>query len=148
MLRIRVAWLVVLVALILSACGGGDDAGSEGEDSESSADSSVLTEAVASLESCLTDAGLEVVPEDTQAFGVESPHDHLEVSLDSASFDKAYAVDLWVFETPEAAEEARTPITLETKDDERGKVIGSVVVNYEIIPDEDDAEQVEACIEP
>ena len=143
----RVAWLVVLAALVLSACGGGDDAGSEGDDSGESETSSALTEAVASLESCLTDAGLEVATEDTQAFGVESPHEHLEVPLESQAFDKAYAVDLWVFETPESAEEARTPITLETKDDERGKVISNVVVNYEIVPDDEDSEQVEACID-
>lgn len=146
MMNKKLAWLALLLAVLMAACGGGggDDSG---EETSGETESSAVTEAVSTLESCLTDAGLEVTVEDTKAFGVESPHEHLEVPLDSEAFSKAYAVDLWVFETPAAAEEARVAITLETKDDERGKVIGSVVLNYEIVPDEDDTKQVEACIE-
>ena len=130
----------------MAACGGGDDGGGESAGSTDSGNDA-LTSAVEELSTCLTDAGLEVTEEETTAFGVEDPHKHLEVPLESEAFDKPYNVDLWVFETPEAAEGARTPITLETKDDERGKVLGSVVVHYEIVPDEEDTEQVEACLD-
>lgn len=148
MMRKRLAWLALSLAVLGAACGGGGgDEGDSGGESSGETESSAVTEAVSTLKSCLTDAGLEVKVEETTAFGVEAPHGHLEVPLDSESFNKAYAVDLWVFETPAAAEEARVAITLEQEDDERGKVIGSVVLNYEIIPDEDDTKQVEACIE-
>jgi hypothetical protein len=145
MKRILACFAVVSV-LLLSACGGGGEEGESEGDSSSSESSSALTSAVEEISSCLTDAGLEVGQEDTDAFGVEDPHEHLEVALDSEAFDKPYNVDLWVFETPEAAEGARTAITLETKDDERGKVLDNVVVNYEIVPDPEDTEQVEGCL--
>ena len=134
------------MVVLTGACGGGDDGGGEDAGSTDSG-SDELTSAVEELSSCLTDAGLEVTEEETTAFGVEDPHKHLEVPLESDAFDKPYNVDLWVFETPEAAEGARTAITLETKDDERGKVLGSVVVHYEIVPDEEDTEQVEGCLD-
>ena len=145
MMNKKLALLALLVAVLGAACGGGGDDSSEETSGET--ESSAVADAVSGLKSCLTDAGLEVTVEETKAFGVEAPHEHLEVPLDSEAFSKPYAVDLWVFETPEAAEDARVAITLEQKDDERGKVIGSVVLNYEIVPDEADTKQVEACIE-
>jgi hypothetical protein len=134
--------LLLIVAFIATACGGDDNGSDSGN---TNAGGSVP--ATSALQSCLTEAGLEVKTEDTKAFGVEDSHDHLEVPLESEAFDKDYAVDLWVFETSEAAEGARTAITLSNEDDERGKVLGSVVVHYEIVPDQEDTKQVEACIE-
>lgn len=142
--RIARIALLAAFALLFVACGGDDGGGEEGASGEPSG---ALASAAQELTSCLTDAGLDVREEDTTAFGVEDPHEHLELTLESEAFDKTYSVDLWVFETPEAAEAARTPITLETEDDERGKVLGNVVVNYDIVPDKEDVEQVESCLD-
>ena len=76
-MRTRLVWLAVLLVVLTFACGGGDGGGS-GKESSDETDSGAVAEAVSTLQSCLTDAGLEVNVEDTKAFGVEAPHEHLE----------------------------------------------------------------------
>lgn len=141
---------LLLVALAASACGD-DDSGSGGAETSGGgveADAAALAE-------CLDGAGVEASVKDTVAFGVETEHAGVEVDdlpSDLLKYDSGAGttsgVTLWVFESAEDAEEARTPITLKTEDDDAGWVDGRVIVSwyYPVNREAEQAGAVDDCV--
>jgi hypothetical protein len=124
----------MVLALALAGCGD-DDGGSE--ESEESGRSGLAADA-ADLVACLGDADVDAEVDDSVAFGVETEHVKVEASdlpPETLKFDSGSGttniVSLWVFGSEADAEEARTPITLATEDDEKGWVDGRVVVSWD-----------------
>jgi hypothetical protein len=132
--RARRAWPAALavVALAVSACGDDEDNGSDRpQQSGIEADAGELV-------SCLGDADIDAEVNDSVAFGVETDHVGVKATdlpPETLKFDSGSGtlniVGLWIFESAEEAEEARTPITLDTEDGEKGWVDGRVVVSWD-----------------
>jgi hypothetical protein len=134
--HVRGLTVVVLGLALLAAACGGEEAGTAG---------GALQTRAQEIVQCLQDAGLDAALDPSTAFGVEAPHQQVKVPIRSV-LDNEFPARLWVFETPEAAEEARPLITLgETEDSEKNRLIDTVLVSYGSIPNEDDAATVEGC---
>ena len=130
----RRAWsalVVVMLALTLAACGDDEDSGSdEPEQSGLEADAEALV-------ACLGEGGVEAEVNPNVAFAVESEHVGVEASelptellLHNSGSGTLSGVNLWIFESGDDAEEARTAITLDTEDDDASWVDGRVVVDW------------------
>lgn len=141
---------VVLIAIgVLTACGGGDDAGGS-DDQPSTAET---TESVSydgtspeDLLSCLTDAGLPAVVNDATPILVEVPVSGVDIN--PLGDDPDQGVDLWVFTDPAAAEDNRVNITLSVEDTPTSWISGNVIVQYFRLPSSDDAavSAVDGCL--
>jgi hypothetical protein len=127
--------LCAVLVLGAGACGGSghvDTGGSAGPREE--------------VMRCLKKAGFQAQVNDSTPIGVDDPVQGITVSLQSQDFDEQYEANVWLFQSDALAKKNRPTITLETKDDVRNKVIGPAVVAYSIVPDTQDAKQVEACL--
>jgi hypothetical protein len=132
--RLAIAGCVARGAALV-ACGDGG-----GDESELSAHADQIL-------SCATEAGLPAVAEDTTAFGVEVPHEHISVTVHSDAFGDESEADVWIFEDAAAAREARPAITFQDADTETNRIVGNSLVHYNsVIPDPADAEALESCL--
>jgi hypothetical protein len=129
----RGGWATAAVVLALALTGCGDD----GEGGSDEPESNGLEADADALVSCLGEADVEAAVNQNVAFGVDADHAGVEVSdlpSELLKFDSGSGtlsgVDLWVFESGEDAEEARTAITLSDVDDEKSWVDGRVVVSW------------------
>lgn len=97
------------------------------------------------LVACLEDAGLEPEDVDTIPLGVEDRFERYRVEL----AHEGLSAELFVFESPAAATDARPAIALTNTDTERSRVVDNVVLDYSIIPsfDREGSDAVEGCIE-
>jgi hypothetical protein len=130
---------LMVTSILIIAMGCGDDAGSGGGNALSARADGIL--------GCLTDAGMRASSKDTTAFGVEAPHDHLTVTIHSDAFGDESQADVWIFESPADAEEARPLITFQDEDTETNRIVGSSLVHYNsVIPDPADAGSIESCL--
>jgi len=125
-----------LLALAAAACGGGGGSGG----------GSALSSNTAAIMSCLKTAGLSPKKNAALPLGVDDPVQGIKVPLQSQDFNESYQAEIWVFESGAAATKNRPAITLQTHDDVRNKVVGPVVVDFSIVPDKQDAQQVESCL--
>ena len=140
---------MAVLALALAGCGDDEDGGSE------EPEQSGLEVDADALVTCLGDADVEATVDDNVAFAVETEHVGVKATdlpSETLQFDSGSgtlnSVALWIFESDEDAEEARTAITLGTEDDEGGYVAGRVVVNWDY-PVNREAEQavaVDDCV--
>jgi hypothetical protein len=142
--------MIFVVGLVLAGCG--DDEGDGGSDEPQQ--SGVEADADA-LVSCLGDADIDAEINPNTAFGVETEHVGVnadELPSELLEFDTGsgtlMSLSLWVFESETDAEEARTPITLATEDDERSWVDGRVVVSwdYPVNREATEAVAVDDCV--
>jgi hypothetical protein len=127
--------LAVAAALVagLAACGGDDGGG--------------LSDRADQILSCASEAGLAATREETTAFGVEAPHEHISVTVHSDAFGDESEADVWIFEDSAAAREARPAITFQNSDTETNRIVGSSLVHYNsVIPDPADAQKLESCL--
>ena len=144
MRRLLPVTFAVLLALSAAGCGGGGDDGGDAvkpSHSSSAPDDGGFTVTDGStpdeLVSCLTDAGLEAATTDTTMLGVDDPHVQVRVE-DMEGFEGpgSQGADLWVFADPAAAADNASYITLGGSDDpedRRAKVVGNVVLQFDII---------------
>jgi hypothetical protein len=138
-------WPAALMVLALAVAGCGDDDGGGSDEPERSG----LEGDAADLVACLGDADIDAEVDDSVAFGVETDHVGVKardlppgtLKFDSGS-GTLNTVALWIFESGADAEDARTPITLGTEDDESGWVDGRVVVDWDYPVDREAAEAV------
>ena len=148
------AWPAALVTLAVALSGCGDDDSDGGGGAEESAKSGLEADAEA-LVSCLGEADVDAEVKDSTAFGVETDHVGVEVpdlpsellKFDSGSGTLS-GVSLWVFGSAADAEEARTPITLKTEDDDASWIDGRVVVSwyYPVNREANQAVAVDDCV--
>ena len=149
----KVTLVAPALVLLLTACGG--DNGSEPDDGPTSEDTDsgalAVTDGIttADLLSCLVDAGLPAVPNDSVPLGVEAPTEGIEIKpLEPTALGSEQGADLWVFADPTAAQDHRVYITLSEEDDNKNWVSGNVVVRL-FYPAEDGDPQIEtirACL--
>lgn len=144
MRRAGSAAAAAVLTFALTGCGDDADSG----DAEEPEQSGLATDADA-LVRCLGDADVEATVEKSVAFAVETAHIGVKATdlpSETLRFDSGSgslnSVALWVFESAEDAEEARTAITLGTEDDESGWVAGRVVVNWDYPVDREAAQSV------
>jgi hypothetical protein len=148
----RRAWsaaAVVVLALALAGCGDDEDGGSD------EPEQSGLETDADSLIDCLGDGDVTAVLNDSEAFGVEADHVGVEANdlpsellLNDTGSGTLSGVKLWIFEADEAAQEARTAITLSDEDDDKSWVDGRVVVSwyYPVNRDAAQAVAVDDCV--
>ena len=144
--HLKLLALVLCVATIFAACGGGGDDGGGGEDSGDSGASGELSAQATDIQSCIADAGFEAEQNTTQNFGVEVEYDRMTVPLHSEGFDKDYEADIYVFEDAATMEDNRAAITLNTEDDSRNITSDNVLLYFSIVPDKEHSEALSACI--
>ena len=145
--RLRPLAAVTLAAISLTAVGCGGDDGGDDESGADSAQESRAADRAAAIRSCIEQAGLTTGDEDASPTGVDDPVARFNVAVaggDDASGEAS--ADVFVFETPEIAGDAREAITLQTEDDATNKLLGEVVVDYSEVPDDQDAGKVEGCV--
>lgn len=148
----RIAPALALLVL-LTGCGGDDEP--EPDTGATPADGPATGFAVEDgispddLLSCLEEAGLPVVPNDSTPMGVEVPVAGLEVGpLDGTGGDSPQGADLWVFTSGTAAAENRANITLTDEDTPTSWLAGNVVVRLFYAPGDDDPqiEELRTCL--
>ncbi|WP_110205249.1 hypothetical protein [Nocardioides daejeonensis] len=124
--------LVLTTALacvaLTAACGGDSDDG----DGDAT---SPLDASVAAISDCLEKAGLPAVDKEAIPFGVDDPVRGVKVDL--IEQQDAQGMDIWVFESQEAAAENRVAITLSKQDTPTSGVVAAVVYRWYTLPDPD-----------
>ena len=147
----RRAWPAAMMVIALAASACGDDGDGDADEPQQSG----IEADAESLVSCLEDADIDAAVDDSVAFGVQDEHVGVKATdlpSDTLKFDTGSGtlniVGIWIFESAENAEAARTPITLETEDGDRAWIDGRVVVSWDY-PVNREAEQavaVDECV--
>ncbi len=135
--------ILAVLSLIVAGCGGDDG----GDDAGGGAQEKRAADRAATIRGCIEQAGLTTSDEDATPTGVDDPVERFKVAVAGGGDAGGDAsADVFVFESPEIAANAREAITLQTEDDATNKLLGEVVVDYSEVPEEGDAGKVEGCV--
>jgi hypothetical protein len=142
----------VLLVLLAAACQGDPESEPVTRATDAGVTSGLaVTDGIepADLLSCLEDADLPAVLNDSVPFGVEVPTEGIEVKpLGPTDPGSEQGADLWVFSDPATAEQNRGAITLSDADDDRNWVAGNVVVRlfYPAADGDPQLESIRGCL--
>ena len=150
------ALILLLLVPGLAACGGGDDddqsssEATESEESEESEEEVPFTGRITAdeLEGCLSDAGFDPEPYETNPLGVDDPFEAMRIEL-QGDRDEPFKAYFYVFSSAESAEHNRPAITLQNEDNDIQKVVDNVLLDYDVIPafDTEGSAAAEGCLE-